>query len=296
MENKEIIIDDTYAEAFKTKAVHLLITATTKQLAHTAATEATGFATSFIGCGAEAGIDQYIPPEKTPDNRPGYSIIICQNKTEDLEEQLLERIGQCVLTAPTTAVYNLIDESDKQTNLGFKLSFFADGYQTSYEENDKTYYKIPVMSGDFIIEENFGITNVVAGGNLFIMAKTQQTALLAAQAAVEAIANIAGVITPFPGGIVASGSKVGSKKYKFMNATTNEQYCPTLKDEIEDSQLPEDVNGVYEIVFDALDEDIINEATQKAIEAIKTVPDVVKISAGNYGGNLGKYKINLIKQ
>ncbi|WP_304123785.1 formylmethanofuran--tetrahydromethanopterin N-formyltransferase [Methanosphaera cuniculi] len=296
MENKEIIIDDTYAEAFKTKAVHLLITATTKQLAHTAATEATGFATSFIGCGAEAGIDQYIPPEKTPDNRPGYSIIICQNKTEDLEEQLLERIGQCVLTAPTTAVYNLIDESDKQTNLGFKLSFFADGYQTSYEENDKTYYKIPVMSGDFIIEENFGITNAVAGGNLFIMAKTQQTALLAAQAAVEAIANIAGVITPFPGGIVASGSKVGSKKYKFMNATTNEQYCPTLKDEIEDSQLPEDVNGVYEIVFDALDEDIINEATQKAIEAIKTVPDVVKISAGNYGGNLGKYKINLIKQ
>lgn len=296
MENKEIIIDDTYAEAFKTKAAHLLITATTKQLAHTAATEATGFATSFIGCGAEAGIDQYIPPEKTPDNRPGYSIIICQNKTEDLEEQLLERIGQCVLTAPTTAVYNLIDESDKQTNLGFKLSFFADGYQTSYEENDKTYYKIPVMSGDFIIEENFGITNAVAGGNLFIMAKTQQTALLAAQAAVEAIANIAGVITPFPGGLVASGSKVGSKKYKFMNATTNEQYCPTLKDEIEDSQLPEDVNGVYEIVFDALDEDIINEATQKAIEAIKTVPDVVKISAGNYGGNLGKYKINLIKQ
>lgn len=287
---------DTYAEAFKTKAAHLLITATTKQLAHIAATEATGFATSFIGCGAEAGIDQYIPPEKTPDNRPGYSIIICQNKTEDLEEQLLERIGQCVLTAPTTAVYNLIEESDKQTNLGFKLSFFADGYQTSYDENDKTYYKIPVMSGDFIIEENFGITNAVAGGNLFIMAKTQQTALLAAQAAVEAIANISGVITPFPGGIVASGSKVGSKKYKFMNATTNEQFCPTLKDEIDDSQLPEDVNGVYEIVFDALNEDIINEATQKAIDAIKTVPDVVKISAGNYGGNLGKYKINLIKQ
>ena len=296
MENKEIIIDDTYAEAFKTKEAHLLITATTKQLEHIAATEATGFATSFIGCGAEAGIDQYIPPEKTPDNRPGYSIIICQNKTEDLEEQLLERIGQCVLTAPTTAVYNLIEESDKQTNLGFKLSFFADGYQTSYDENDKTYYKIPVMSGDFIIEENFGITNAVAGGNLFIMAKTQQTALLAAQAAVEAIANISGVITPFPGGIVASGSKVGSKKYKFMNATTNEQFCPTLKDEIDDSQLPEDVNGVYEIVFDALNEDIINEATQKAIDAIKTVPDVVKISAGNYGGNLGKYKINLIKQ
>lgn len=295
MENNEIIIDDTYAEAFSTKAAHLLITAATKQLAHTAAVEATGFATSFIGCGAEAGIDQYIPPEETPDNRPGYSIIICQNKTEDLEEQLLERIGQCVLTAPTTAVYNLLC-SDKQTNLGFKLSFFADGYQKQYVKDDKTYYKIPVMSGDFIIEENFGITSAVAGGNLFIMAKTQQTALIAAQAAVEAIANVKGVITPFPGGIVASGSKVGSKKYKFMNATTNEQYCPTLKDEIEDTCLPDNVNGVYEIVFDALTEEKINEATQKAIKAIKTIPDVVKISAGNYGGNLGKYKINLIQK
>ncbi len=289
------IVDDTYAEAFSTKASYLLITAATKELAFTAATEATGFATSFIGCGAEAGIDQYVPANKTPDNRPGYSIIICQNKTKLVEEQLLNRIGQCVLTAPTTAVFNLLPKSEKQTNLGFKLAFFADGYQEKIEKYDKVMYKIPVMSGDFLIEENIGIIDAVAGGNLFIMAKTNESALIASQAAVNAISDVEGVITPFPGGIVASGSKVGSKKYKFMHATTNEQYCPTLKDKIEDSQLPEEVNGVYEIVFDGLSEEKIKKATQEAIKAIKTIPDVVKISAGNYGGNLGKYKINLIE-
>ncbi|MCD7781777.1 MAG: formylmethanofuran--tetrahydromethanopterin N-formyltransferase [Methanosphaera sp.] len=288
------VIDDTYAEAFNTKVAHLLVTATTKQLAYIAATEATGFATSFIGCPAEAGIDEYIPPSRTPDNRPGYSIMICQNKTEALEEQLLERVGQCILTAPTTRVYNLL-ESDKQTNLGYKLAFFADGYQEKVEAYGKDMYKIPVMSGDFLIEENFGITDAVAGGNLFIMAKTQQSALAAAQAAVNSISEVSGVITPFPGGIVASGSKVGSKKYKFMNATTNEEYCPTLKDTVEDTKLPSEVNGVYEIVFDGLTLDAVKEATQKAINAIKTVPDVVKVSAGNYGGSLGKYKINLLE-
>ncbi|RAP45644.1 MAG: formylmethanofuran--tetrahydromethanopterin N-formyltransferase [Methanosphaera sp. rholeuAM6] len=286
-------IEDTYAEAFKTKAAHILITAATKRYALIAATEATGFATSFIGCPAEAGIDEYFPPEKTPDNRPGFSVIICQNKTDNLKEQLLERMGQCILTAPTTAVFNLVEDGGDVDNLGFKLAFFADGYQEKIEKYDRQMYKIPVMSGDFLIEENFGITDAVAGGNLFIMAKTQSSALIAAENAVNAIRSVPGVITPFPGGIVASGSKVGSKKYKFMHATTNEKYCPTLKDKVE-TQLPDDVNGVYEIVFDGLNEEVINEATQKAIDAIKTVPDVVKVSAGNYGGNLGKYKINLI--
>ena len=288
-----IIIDDTYAEAFETKASYLLITAATKELAYIAATEATGFATSFIGCPAEAGIDQYVEASKTPDGRPGYSIIICQNSTKKLEEQLLERIGQCVLTAATTAVFNLLPDSQTQTNLGFKLGFFADGYQEKIEKHDRTLYKIPVMSGDFLIEENIGITDAVAGGNLYIIAKTQQTALMAAQAAVGAINDTPGVITPFPGGIVASGSKVGSNKYEFMHATTNEKYCPTLKNQVSDSELSEDSNGVYEIVFDAIDEEKINLATQAAINAIKTIPDVQKVSAGNFGGKLGKYKIHL---
>lgn len=288
------IIEDTYAEAFKTKAAHILVTAATKKLALIAATEATGFATSFIGCSAEAGIDMYMPPEKTPDGRPGYSIIICQNKTDQVKKQLLDRIGQCVLTAATTAVFNLIEDSEETDNLGFKLAFFADGYQEKIEVYQKDMYKIPVMSGDFLIEENFGITDAVAGGNLFVMAKTQASALMAAESAVNAIRNVEGVITPFPGGIVASGSKVGSKEYKFMHATTNEQYCPTLKDEV-DTKLPVDAQGVYEIVFDGLTEESIKKATRVAINAVKTVPGVLKISAGNYGGNLGKYKIRLIE-
>lgn len=288
------IIEDTYAEAFKTKAAHILVTAATKRLALIAATEATGFATSFIGCSAEAGIDMYMPPEKTPDGRPGYSIIICQNKTDQVKKQLLDRIGQCVLTAATTAVFNLIEDSEETDNLGFKLAFFADGYQEKIEVYQKDMYKIPVMSGDFLIEENFGITDAVAGGNLFVMAKTQASALMAAESAVNAIRNVEGVITPFPGGIVASGSKVGSKEYKFMHATTNEQYCPTLKDEV-DTKLPVDAQGVYEIVFDGLTEESIKKATRVAINAVKTVPGVLKISAGNYGGNLGKYKIRLIE-
>lgn len=288
------IIEDTYAEAFSTKAAHILITAATRRLARTAAIEATGFATSFIGCSAEAGIDEYYPPEKTPDNRPGYSIIICQNKVEAVKEQLLERIGQCVLTAPTAAVFNLVSDAEETDNLGYKLAFFADGYQEKIEKYERDMYKIPVMSGDFLIEEKFGITDAVAGGNLFVMAKTQATALMAAESAVNAINGVGGVITPFPGGIVASGSKVGSRNYKFMHATTNEKFCPTLKDRVE-SELPDEVCGVYEIVFDGLNEEVIKEATRLAIKAVKTIPDVVKISAGNYGGNLGKYKIYLLE-
>ncbi len=288
------IIEDTYAEAFKTKAAHILITAATKRLSLIAATEATGFATSFIGCPAEAGIDMYVPPEKTPDGRPGYSVIICQNKADQVKKQLLDRIGQCVLTSATTAVYNLIEDAEETDNLGYKLAFFADGYQEKTELYQKDIYKIPVMSGDFLIEENFGITDAVAGGNLFIMAKTQSSALIAAEAAVNAIRNVEGVITPFPGGIVASGSKVGSRQYKFMHATTNEEYCPTLKDKV-DTKLPEDAEGVYEIVFDGLTEESIKKATQVAIDAVKTIQGVLKISAGNYGGNLGKYKIQLIE-
>jgi formylmethanofuran--tetrahydromethanopterin N-formyltransferase len=291
-----VIIEDTYAEAFKTKAAYLLITAATKELAYTAAIEATGFATSFIGCPAEAGIDEYVEPDKTPDNRPGYSIIICQNSTKKIEQQLLNRIGQCVLTAATTAVFNLLPDSDTQTNLGFKLSFFGDGYQEKVEKYNRAMYKIPVMSGDFYIDENFGICDAVAGGNLYIIAKCQQSALTAAISAVNAIKSVPHVITPFPGGIVASGSKVGSNKYSFMHATTNEAYCPSLKDKIDESKLSDDSNGVYEIVFDGLSEKDINIATQKAINAIKTIPDVQVISAGNFGGKLGEYKINLINE
>ncbi len=293
MDINGVEIQDTFAEAFGIKTSRLLITAATKRLAKIAATEATGYGTSVIGCPAEAGIDCYVPPSETPDGRPGYVIMICNMSKVKLDVELLERIGMCILTAATTAVFDVMEEPDGSLAIGKKLKFFGDGYEKKLEVAGKTVYSIPLMSGDFLVEEGFGIKDGVAGGNIFIMAENQPAGLLAAEAAVDAVAKIPGAITPFPGGVVASGSKVGSNKYKFLGASTNEKMCVTLKDEVPDTEIPEDVNGVYEIVIDGVDEAAVKAAMKAAIEAACSVQGVLKISAGNFGGDLGAYKIAL---
>ena len=293
MDINGVEIQDTFAEAFGIKTSRLLITAATKRLAKIAATEATGYGTSVIGCPAEAGIDCYVPPSETPDGRPGYIIMICNMSKAKLDVELLERIGMCILTAATTAVFDVMEEPDGSLAIGKKLKFFGDGYEKKLEVAGKTVYSIPLMSGDFLVEESFGIKDGVAGGNIFIMAENQPAGLLAAEAAVDAVAKIPGAITPFPGGVVASGSKVGSNKYKFLGASTNEKMCVTLKDEVPETEIPEDVNGVYEIVIDGVDEEAVKAAMKAAIEAACTVNGVLQISAGNFGGNLGAYKISL---
>ncbi|ADC69770.1 formylmethanofuran/tetrahydromethanopterin N-formyltransferase [Methanocaldococcus sp. FS406-22] len=296
MEINGVYIEDTFAEAFPIWVSRVLITAATKKWAKIAATEATGFGCSVIMCPAEAGIEKYVPPSETPDGRPGYIIQICHPKKAELEHQMLERLGQCVLTCPTTAIFDAMgDKADEQLKVGFKLKFFGDGYEKKDELYGRKVYKIPIMGGEFITEVKFGIKKGVAGGNFFIMADTNASALIAAEAAVDAIASVDGVITPFPGGVVASGSKVGASnpKYKFMVATTNHKMCPTLKGVVEDSEIPEDVNGVYEIVIDGVDEEAVKEAMKQGILAATKVPGVKKITAGNYGGKLGKYQFNL---
>ncbi|ADG13534.1 formylmethanofuran/tetrahydromethanopterin N-formyltransferase [Methanocaldococcus infernus ME] len=295
MEINGVYIEDTFAEAFPIWVSRILITAATKRWAKIAATEATGFGTSVIMCPAEAGIEKYVPPSKTPDGRPGFIIQICHPKKKGLEEQMLERIGQCVLTCPTTAVFDAMEEEDEKVKVGFKLKFFGDGFEKKDELNGRKIYRIPIMGGEFITESSFGIKKGVAGGNFFIMADTNATALMAAEAAVNAIQSVDKVITPFPGGIVASGSKVGASnpKYKFMVATTNHKMCPTLKDVVEDSEVPEDVNGVYEIVINGLTEDAVKMAMREGILAATRVKGVKKITAGNYGGKLGPYQIKL---
>ncbi|GBF36263.1 formylmethanofuran--tetrahydromethanopterin N-formyltransferase [Methanofervidicoccus abyssi] len=296
MEINGVYIEDTFAEAFPIWVSRVLITAATKRLAKIAATEATGFGCSVIMCPAEAGIEKYVPPTKTPDGRPGFIIEICHPKKSELEKQLLERLGQCVLTAPTTAVFDAMGEdAEEHVKVGFKLKFFGDGYEKKDKLGDRTVYRIPIMGGEFIVEDKFGIKKGVAGGNFFIMADSNMTALVAAEAAVNAIRSVEKVITPFPGGIVASGSKVGASnpKYKFMTATTNHKMCPTLRDVVEDSEVPEDVNGVYEIVIDGVDEESVKKAMKVGILAATTVKGVKKITAGNYGGKLGKYQIKL---
>ena len=294
MELNGVTIDDTYAEAFPTWVARPVITAVTEEWAYKAAVEAVGFATSTIGCPAEAGIDCFVSPDETPDGRPGYAILICASKKK-LKTQVIERLSECVLTAPTTAVFDGLADvvAEVQEKLPVKLHFFGDGYEEKREVGGRTVWAIPIMEGEYIGEEEFGAVKGVAGGNFFIMGENQMAALMAAQAAVDAISGVPGVITPFPGGIVASGSKVGSKKYKFMGASTNEAYCPTLKDKVEDSKVPEGVKAIYEIVIDGVDEDAIRTAMAEGIRAATKVPGVKFISAGNFGGSLGPFKFEL---
>ncbi len=292
MEINGVTIDNEFAEAFPTWVCRVIITAVTTEWARKAATEATGFATSAIGCPCEAGIEQELDGSQTPDGRPGVSILICAGKKK-LKDQVVERLAECVLTAPTTAVFNGITNSEEKIQV--KLHFFGDGYEYQKEVGGRKCWVIPIMEGEYIGEEEFGIVKGVAGGNFFVMGENQMAALIGAQAAVDAIAKVPGTITSFPGGVVASGSKVGSLKYKFMPASTNEKYCPTLREKVPDSKVPAGIKGVYEIVIDGIDEKSVAAAMAAGVKAAALVPGVKFITAGNFGGTLGPYKIELHK-
>ncbi len=292
MEINGVTIDNEFAEAFPTWVCRVIITAVTTEWARKAATEATGFATSAIGCPCEAGIELELDGSQTPDGRPGVSILICAGKKK-IKDQVVERLAECVLTAPTTAVFNGITNSEEKIQV--KLHFFGDGYEYQKEVGGRKCWVIPIMEGEYVGEEEFGIVKGVAGGNFFVMAENQMAALMGAQAAVDAIAKVPGTITSFPGGIVASGSKVGSLKYKFMPASTNEKYCPTLREKVPDSKVPAGIKGVYEIVIDGIDEKSVAAAMAAGIKAAVLVPGVKFITAGNFGGTLGPFKIELHK-
>jgi formylmethanofuran--tetrahydromethanopterin N-formyltransferase len=289
----ESIVEDTFAEAFPMIAGRILITAQNEEWALTAAKSATGFASSIIMSPAEAGIEGVkIPPEKTPDKRHGVMIQIYHRTGRELKLQMLSRIGQCILTCPTTAAFDGLTMAKKRIKIGRAIRLFGDGFQKKDMINDRIVWRIPVMEGEFIIEDKFGVKRAIAGGNFIIMAETQSSGLEAAQKAVKAIQEVEGVILPFPGGICRSGSKVGSLKYK-LPASTNHPFCPKLREIIPNSQVPPKVNSVYELVFNALTLKQIEEATSKGIKAALNVTGVVKISAVNFGGKLGPYQIKL---
>ncbi len=294
MELNGIEIEDTFAEAFPIKIARVLITGATKKWALVAAQEATGFGTSVIMCPAEAGVEKVVNGDETPDGRPGAFIQICTFGYKALEEQLLKRLGQCVLTAPTAAMWNGLPDAEKQFDTGFKLKFFGDGFESEANIGGRKAYKIPMMQGDFVAEHSIGAQDGIAGGNFFIMAENQMAALAAAENAVDAIGVLEGTITPFPGGIVASGSKVGSIKYaKFMKATTNEKFSPSIKARVKDTNVPADVNAIFEIVINGLSIEDISKSMKTGIQAAVKIPGVKKITAGNYGGTLGPFKFNL---
>jgi formylmethanofuran--tetrahydromethanopterin N-formyltransferase len=292
-------IEDTFAEGFGMWGARIIITAKNRKWANTAAAEMSGFATSVIACDCEAGVEREIPPEETPDGRPGTSVMVFGFSKKRLATPMLNRIGQCVLTCPTTAIFNGIPEeqADDMLDVGASLRFFGDGYQVKMRMGDgwlqrQRFWRIPVMEGEFLAEAKFGAVRAVAGGNFLVMGATEDATLEASERSIDAIHTVPGVITPFPGGLCRSGSKVGSK-YAFLRASTNTPFCPAIKSTFPESQVPEGANSVIEIVLNGLDEPSVKRAMGAGIRVAVQVPGVLKITAVNFGGKLGKFQMGL---
>ena len=289
-----VLIDDGFAEAFPMKATRIVITARSLQWARTAAVSATGFATSVIACGCEAGIERELSPAETPDGRPGIAVLIFAMSGKELAKQLERRVGQCVLTCPTTAVFAGISEGEAVA-LGKNLRFFGDGWQTSKMIDGVRYWRVPVMDGEFVAEETTAIAKAVGGGNLLLLARDTDSALAVAEAAVAAMRALPNVIMPFPGGVVRSGSKVGSK-YAALGASTNDAFCPSLYGLVANSELTPETRCVLEIVIDGLTESDVGAAMRAGMQAgiaVGADGGLLRISAGNYGGKLGPYHFHL---
>jgi formylmethanofuran--tetrahydromethanopterin N-formyltransferase len=293
VERQGVRIGDTFAEAFDMSAARVVITARSPKWARAAGESMTGFATSVIGCKVEAGIERELEPAETPDGRPGISVLVFGFDTAGLGSRLVDRVGQTVLTCPTTACFDGLPEAPERVSVGGVLRHFGDRFQSSKFLNGRRFWRIPVMEGEFLVEETFGIQKAIGGGNLLILAKDEHSALESAEAAVAAMRQVRGVILPFPGGVVRAGSKVGAKRYKEMIASTNDAYCPTLRGRVGvETALPDGANSVLEIVVDGLDRAAIEEALRVGIEAACR-PGVIEITAGNYGGTLGKHQFAL---
>jgi formylmethanofuran--tetrahydromethanopterin N-formyltransferase len=291
-----VVIDDTFAEAFPMKATRLVITAHNPTWARHAAVSASGFATSVIACGCEAGIERDLGPDETPDGRPGIALLIFSMSGKELAKQVERRVGQCVLTCPTTAVFAGVAEGEAIA-LGKNLRFFGDGWQISKVIDGIRYWRVPVMDGEFVAQETTAVTKAVGGGNLLMLATDTESALAAAEAAVVAMKRLPNVVMPFPGGVVRSGSKVGSK-YATLSASTNDAFCPGLYGLAKKSELTPEVHCVLEIVIDGLTEADVGAAMLAGLQsciAIGSAGGMLRVSAGNYGGKLGPYHFHLHK-
>jgi formylmethanofuran--tetrahydromethanopterin N-formyltransferase len=287
-----VFIEDTFAEAFTMRAARIVVTAVNLRWAHAAAIKLTGFATSVTACKCEAAIERELGPDQTPDARPGVSVLLFAMHTEGLRRRLVERIGQTVLTCPTTSCFDGLPEATDRALAGRALRAFGDKFQVSKVVGGARYWRVPVMEGEFLLQESFGVEEqAIAGGNFLILAEDAESALASAEAAVAAINGMRDVILPFPGGVARSGSKVGARAYTSLIASTDDAYCPTLR-LTTGSALQEGVNAVLEIVLDGLNKAAISQAMRVGIDAACR-PGVRAISAGNYGGGLGTHHFAL---
>lgn len=290
-----VAIDDSFAEAFDMRATALIVTADSERWAMHAATAMTGFATSVIACGCEAGIDRALAAHETPDGRPGARVLLFATSWTELQKQVQNRVGQCVLTSPGSACYAGLASGDDRLQLGAAIRYFGDGWQISKKLGDRRYWRVPVMDGEFVCESMAWMTKqAVGGGNLLIMGATPEKTLAATEAAVDAMRGVDDAIMPFPGGIVRSGSKVGSK-YKGAMASTNEAYCPTLRGATRSALGPE-IGCVLEIVIDGLTAASVAQAMRAGLKAIVEMGaknGALRVGAGNYGGKLGRHHFRL---
>jgi formylmethanofuran--tetrahydromethanopterin N-formyltransferase len=293
MNIRGVFIEDTFAEAFTMRVARILITGHTLRWAREAALKLTGFATSVIGCKVEAGIERELQESETPDGRPGISVLMMTMSKDDMPKRLIERIGQTVLTCPSTACFDGLPGAPDRVGVGSALRFFGDGFQASKVIGGERFWRIPVMEGEFLVQEKFGMQKGVGGGNFLILARSADAALEAAEAGAAVMSSRTGVILPFPGGVVRSGSKVGSRRIKSMIASTNDAFCPTLR-AVTTSSLPDGVNSVLEIVINGTDAEVIGAAMRAGIDAACR-KGVVAITAGNYGGKLGPHHFHLRK-
>ena len=283
-------IIDTFAEAFRLRFARLVVTAHDTSWLDAAIQSFCGYATSVIGCDAEVGVERFIAPDESPDGRPGASILAFGFTTDSLAEAVANRTGQCLLTCPTTAVFDGLSQSEERIPLGQRIRFFGDGFEKTKVFDERRYWRVPVMDGEFLVEETCGVAKGVGGGNVVIQGISLEAALASAKRAVSAIAAVPGVITPFPGGVVRSGSKVGSR-YAALKASSNDAFCPSLLGRVP-TQLHPDVVACLEIVIDGESEQVICEAMAAAIQAAAG-EGIPAISAGNYGGKLGKFQFYL---
>lgn len=286
------LIEDTFAEAFGMRYTRLIVTAADDYWLEGALREFTGYSSSVIACDAETGVEKLLPAEATPDGRPGAAVLVFGFSTDGLTKSVPNRTGQCLMTCPSTAVFNGLTGTETKIPLGKHIRFFGDGFQKSKQVLGRRYWRIPVMDGEFLVEDSIGVERGVAGGNLIVQSDTQTAGLAAVRRGVAAIAALDGCITPFPGGVARSGSKVGSK-YKGLAASTSDAYCPTLRGRVE-SKLHPAANCALEIVIDGVSEAAVGGAMAAGIRAAAG-PGVVAITAGNYGGKLGKFHFHLRK-
>jgi formylmethanofuran--tetrahydromethanopterin N-formyltransferase len=284
-------VADSFAEAFGMRYGRLVITAADPDWAQEAARSATGFATSVIGCKVEAAVERALSAAETPDGRPGVALLLFAMDSEGIAKRALERVGQCVMTCPTTACFDGLPDAQRRVALGSSLRYFGDGYQASKVIAGRRLWRVPVMDGEFLISDTLGVEAGVGGGNLVIGAGDERTALGAASAAVAAMRG-EGVALPFPGGVVRSGSKVGALRYRSLPASTNHQLAPTLRTQVPDTLVPEGICALFEIVIDGVSEEAVREAMRRGLHAAAGA-GAGHITAANFGGRLGRYHFPL---